>query len=71
MTFFIVIGIIACTLAIGWVAWCCFGFALMCLLGFDERNIPVGLVFAVLGVLACTAWWFLIGTHIHLNPSMS
>lgn len=62
-----VVGAIALTLALGWVALWAGSFALFCFLGFDEVNIPAGFMFLIPLVGSLVTWWYLVGTHIHLS----
>jgi hypothetical protein len=64
---FTIIGIIVITAIFGYIAFMCLMFALMTFGGFDEVNIPAGIVFTILLVVDCIGWWIIVGRHIHMS----
>lgn len=64
-----VIGIIAVTLVMGYVAFWFFMMGLFPMLGFDEFHIPLGLALWAMSAATIVGWWFLVGTHLHLSFS--
>lgn len=62
-----IIGIIAVTLILGYVAFCFFGFGYLMFIGFDEVNIPLGIVCWILGCVTCYGWWILVGSSLSVS----
>lgn len=62
-----IVGAIAVTLVLGYLAAGFAFYAMCCLLGFDEVNIPVGMVFFGLLIGDIITWWFIVGQHIHID----
>jgi hypothetical protein len=65
----VIIGAVAITLVMGYVAFACGMFALFTFGGFDEVNIPAGICFTILFALDVGTWWWLVGQHINIKVS--
>ena len=62
-----IIGAIAITLLLGYVAMWFVAMAIPPLIGFDEFHIPAGIVLLVLACIPCIIWWFVVGQRISIN----
>lgn len=62
-----VVGAIAITLVLGYVALFFLAMAIPPLIGFDEFHIPAGIALLIPVVLACGTWWYLVGSHLHID----
>jgi len=62
-----IIGAIAITLVLGYVALFFLAMAIPPLIGFDEFHIPAGLCLLAAACVPCIIWWFVVGSHISIN----
>lgn len=62
-----IIGAIAVTLVLGYIAFWCFVMAIPPLIGFDEFHIPVGILLLAMGFVPCIVWWFVVGSRISIG----
>lgn len=69
VTVFAVIGVLLVTAIFGYFAIALAVVAYCCFTGFDEVNIPAGIVCTILSLFVCAMWWFLVGTHIMIGFS--
>ena len=62
-----IVGGIAITLALGYVALVFGMFAAMTFGGFDEYRPGLGILFTIALGLVLVLWWVLVGTHIMIG----
>lgn len=65
-----IIGAIALTIAFGYIALFFLAIAIPPLIGFDEYNIPAGLMFLAFACVPCVAWWFVVGSNISISVTV-
>lgn len=64
-----VVGAIAITCVALYFGYISGLYMLFSFLGFDEVNIPFGIICLVVFAAICLGWWLLVGTHIHVSMS--
>lgn len=62
-----IFGALAITFCLGYIILSLGFMAMCCFLGFDEVNIPVGLLLCIPIAGCMLLWWWSVGSHINVN----